>query len=309
MNAGTRSLHGMLETTLSKDDERITRIDISNHEPDGRFGFAADDEASTAFFHLCDAVLQCGRAARSNQRFIHRSFKEDGSILTETDLAVSNALLPEIARLYPGCNIVTEEVDLHSFDDGAPLTFILDPIDGTDSYSQGFPSWCIALGILDSSRQPCGGIVYAPRFGIGQDDMFFCSMPGKADVFMNGELWGPLAHYDEPKQMTAGSDILNHVDLGTFSGKLRVFGSGILHMTAPFAFSNIDACLTTKCYVWDVAAPHALALKLGFEVAYIDGSPVVYDDALLVERKRFEKPILVGNHNCLGYMERTFRLM
>ena len=80
-------------------------------------------------------------------------------------------------------------------------------------------------------------------------------------------------------------------------------------MTAPFAYSNIDACLTTKCYVWDVAAPHALALKLGLEVAYIDGSPVVYDDGLLIERKRFAKPILVGNHACLEYMEKTFRLM
>ena len=299
----------MQETTLSKDDERITKIDITESEPDGRFGFASIDDESRTFFHLCDAVLQCGKVARSNQRLIHRSFKEDGSILTETDLAVSNALLPVIRRLYPGCNIVTEEIDLHSFDDNAPLTFILDPIDGTDAYSQGFPSWCIALGILDSSRKPCGGIVYAPRFGIGEDDMFFCSMPNKADVFMNGKLWKPLEHYDEPKQMTAGSDILNHVDLGDFSGKLRVFGSGILHMTAPFAYSNIDACLTTKCYVWDVAAPHALALKLGLEVAYIDGSPVVYDDGLLIERKRFAKPILVGNHACLEYMEKTFRLM
>ena len=299
----------MQETTLSKDDERITKIDITASEPDGRFGFAFLDDESRTFFHLCDAVLQCGKVARSNQRLIHRSFKEDGSILTETDLAVSNALLPVIRRLYPGCNIVTEEIDLHSFDDNAPLTFILDPIDGTDAYSQGFPSWCIALGILGSSRKPCGGIVYAPRFGIGEDDMFFCSMPNKADVFMNGKLWKPLEHYDEPKQMTAGSDILNHVDLGDFSGKLRVFGSGILHMTAPFAYSNIDACLTTKCYVWDVAAPHALALKLGLEVAYIDGSPVVYDDGLLIERKRFAKPILVGNHACLEYMEKTFRLM
>ena len=135
----------MQETTLSKNDERITKIDITASEPDDRFGFASLDDESRMFFHLCDAVLQCGKVARSNQRLIHRSFKEDGSILTETDIAVSNALLPVIRRLYPGCNIVTEEIDFHSFDDNALLTFILDPIDGTDAYSQGFPSLCIAL--------------------------------------------------------------------------------------------------------------------------------------------------------------------
>lgn len=319
----------MQETTLSTTNENITKICLKRETPDTRFGFAVQDENSKTFFHLCNAVLQCGKKARDNQKLIHRSFKEDGSILTETDLAVSSALIPEISNLYPNCNIVTEEIDLHTFCDNAQFTFILDPIDGTDSYSQGFPSWCIALGILDSLRNPCGGIIYAPRFGIGEDDLFFCSMPysstlngnenltcntnltsnptlSQTDVFLNGKLWKPLLHYDEPKQITAGSDILNHVDLGTFSGKLRVFGSGILHMTGPFAFSNIDACLTTKCYAWDVAAPHALALKLGFEVVYLDGSPVVYNDSLLKERKRFTQPIIVGNHSCIKYMERMF---
>ncbi len=298
----------MQETKLSTTNEKITKICLKR-EPLARcFGFTVQDEETEVFFHLCNAVLQCGKKARENQKLIHRSFKNDGSILTETDLAVSSALIPEISRLYPGCNIVTEEIDLHSFNDNAQFTFILDPIDGTDAYSQGFPSWCIALGILDSSRTPCGGIIYAPRFGIGEDDLFLCSLPLlHTDVFLNGKLWKPLLHYDEPKQITTGSDILNHVDLGTFSGKLRVFGSGILHMTGPLAFSNIDACLTTKCYAWDVAAPHALALKLGFEVVYLDGSPVLYDDSLLKERKRFTQPILVGSHSCIKYMENTFK--
>jgi len=299
----------MQETILSKTNNKITKITLNTESPDARFGFKIEDEASKTFFHLCNAVYQCGKVARNNQKFIHRAFKEDGSILTETDLAVSNALIPFLKELYPTSNIVTEEVDLHSFTNNAPLTFILDPIDGTDSYSQGLPSWCIALGILDSSRIPCGGIIYAPRFGIGEDDMFFCSMPNKTQVYLNGKPWQAPYHYNIPKQMTAGSDILNHVNLGSFTGKLRVYGSGILHMTAPFAFSNIDACLTTKCYVWDVAAPHALALKLGHEVAYLDGSPVIYDDRLLIKRERFCQPILVGNHACLEYMKTTFKLI
>lgn len=298
----------MQETTLSKTDTKITNIKLDIEEKDS-FGFEISTDQAKAFNELCTCILQCGRKARENQRLIHRSFKEDGSILTETDLAVSNALLPEIKKLYPACNIVTEEIDLHQFNNNAQYTFILDPIDGTDAYSQGFPSWCIALGILDQNRVPCGGVIFAPRFGIGTEEMFFCSPPYAKEVYLNGKETKAPEHYDIPRQITTGSDILNHVDLNGYAGKLRVFGSGILHMTAPFAYSNIDGCLTTKCFAWDVAAPHALALKLGMQVKYLDGTEVLYDDKLLIQRERFTQPILVGYAPCVEYMGKKFNIL
>ena len=298
----------MQETTLSKTDKNITKIELNLNENDS-FGFKTNCPEAKTFNELCTCILQCGRKARENQKLIHRSFKEDGSILTETDLAVSNALIPELKKLYPDSNIVTEEIDLHEFSDNAKYTFILDPIDGTDAYSQGFPSWCIALGILDSKRNPCGGVIFAPRFGIGTEEMFFCSPPYGSEVYLNGKEFKAAQHYNIPRQITTGSDILNHVNLNGYSGKLRVFGSGILHMAAPFAYSNIDGCLTTKSFAWDVAAPHALALKLGMQVKYIDGSEVIYDNDLLIERKRFVMPILVGYEPCVDYMKNKFSLL
>lgn len=298
----------MQETTLSKTNTKITNIPLNLHETN-TFDFPINNDASKAFNELCTCILQCGRKARENQKLIHRSFKEDGSILTETDLAVSNALIPEIKKLYPKCNIVTEEIDLHEFNNDAQYTFILDPIDGTDAYSQGFPSWCIALGILDYNRVPCGGVIFAPRFGIGTEEMFFCSPPYTSEVYLNGEPFTAPQHYDIPRQITTGSDILNHVNFNGYNGKLRVFGSGILHMTAPFAYSNIDGCLTTKSFAWDVAAPHALALKLGMQVKYIDGTEVIYNNDLLIARKRFTQPILVGYKPCVEYMKNKFSLV
>ena len=298
----------MQETTLSKTDTKITNIDLDITEKDS-FGFDTTTEQAKTFNELCTCILQCGRKARENQKLIHRALKEDGSILTETDLAVSNALLPEIKKLYPGSNIVTEEIDLHQFDNKAQYTFILDPIDGTDSYSQGFPSWCIALGILDNNRKPCGGVIFAPRFGIGTEELFFCSPPFESKVYLNGKVTKAPEHYNIPRQITTGSDILKQVNLNGYSGKLRIYGSGILHLAAPCAFSNIDSCVNTKSFAWDVAAPHALALKLGMKVKYLDGSEVVYDDDLLIARKRFNQPILLGNDSCVDYMSSNFHLI
>lgn len=298
----------MQETNLSKDDARITKIEIELEPYSQAYGFNVQTEEQKAFFRLCSAVHQCGVAARTNQSLIHRSFKADGTILTETDLAVSDAILGTLKTYYPDCNIITEEIDLHDFKDGARYTFVLDPIDGTDSYSQGIGTWCVALGILDEKRQPCGGIVFAPRFGVGTQELFFCSMPNDDRIFLNGELYTAPQHYDIPKQVTLGSNVLRYTDMSAFGGKIRSFGSSIIHIVAPLAFSNIDACFDPLCYAWDIAGAHALVKKAGMVVRYYDGSDVVYDDRLLLERKMIRLPLLVGNEKCVDYMKDSFKV-
>lgn len=299
----------MQETTLSKDDERITRIEITD-EPFGfRYGFDPSTDDEKAFFSICSAIRQCGEAARANQALIHRSLKKDGSILTETDLAVSDAIIARIRSLYPDCNIISEEIDLHDFSEGRRYTFVLDPIDGTDAYSQGFPSWCVALGILDSDRRPCGAVIYAPRFGCGTQDLFICSMPGDERVFLNGHLHRTPEHYDVPRQLVMGSNILDFVDMKQFKGKIRSFGSSIVHMIVPIVFSNIDCTLNPYCYAWDVAAGHAIAEKSGMSVRYLNGDEIEYDDRLLLEREQVRMPILVGNSQCLNWMQDNLRLL
>ena len=67
----------MQETSLSKDDARITRIVIEDEKPSARYGFEPDNDERKAFFSLCSAIRQCGEAARLNQSHIHRSRKED----------------------------------------------------------------------------------------------------------------------------------------------------------------------------------------------------------------------------------------
>ena len=58
----------MQETTLSKDDERITRIVVKEETPSLRYGFEPKDEDSVAFFELCSTIRQCGEAARPHFR-------------------------------------------------------------------------------------------------------------------------------------------------------------------------------------------------------------------------------------------------
>ena len=299
----------MQETTLSKDDSRITKIEIKNEDFSDHYGFTPDSEARKTFFKLCSAIRQCGETARANQSIIHRSFKYDGSILTETDLAISDVIVRTIKGLYPDCNVVTEEADLKSFSNDARYTFILDPIDGTDAYSQGLPAWAVAVGILNHERKVCGAIIYAPRFGVGTEDLFVCSLPDEDAVYLNGKIHTAPEHYEVPRQMMVSSNILNHVDMSKYKGKMRAFGSSIIHIICPAFISNIDCTINTYCFAWDIASANAIVKKSGLEMCYLDGSEIVYDDRLLIERKEIKMPVIAGSKACVKWMEDNLKLL
>lgn len=234
---------------------------------------------------LASYVSKAGQFAKKQQGRIHPTLKSDGSVLTETDLAVTEQLTSAIKELFPNCNIVTEETDRFSYNPEAEYTFVLDPIDGTNSYSQGLPSWCIALGILDKNRNAVGSMICAPRFGISCEELFIRTDPGDDRIFLNGEVFTPFEEKTELKQLCIGSNTIKQMDISPYKGKIRAYGSSIIHLVAPVVFAGISGCINQTCYVWDIAAAHAIMLKANMDICFIDGTPFSYTDELAIERK------------------------
>ena len=254
------------------------------------------------FNSLCTLAQDCAQFACENQRKIHISFKDDGSVLTETDLAVSKRLTGAISDLFPGCNIVSEEAPSDFMNPNAPWTFVIDPIDGTDAYCQGMDSWCVSVGILDRDLKPCGGIICAPHFGRSSEGIVVTTLPGEDEVYLNGELLIAPVHNDKPAQLTIGSDTLKHIDMSRYKGKLRAFGSSILHLLSPCMFSRIDGCVDPVCYAWDTASAHAVVLKQGMEFVYTDGTDVRYTDQMLRSKKAHPMDMFAGSRSCTAWM-------
>ena len=259
------------------------------------------------FEQLKDEVKDCGSFAKEKQKNIKRSFKSDNSVVTDTDIAIAERLIAKIHSLFPDCNIINEEIACSAFDAAAPYTFIFDPIDGTDSYSQGLPLWCIGISVLDRERQPAGSIVYAPRFGNACDELFMWTAPGSDTVYLNGTEFrvdsDSMRQKDMPKQITTGSDILTQLDMGLLvaeyktasdSFKFKAFGTSLLHILSVPVFCGIDACIDPSCYVWDIAPAHAIIKKCGFDYQYCTGKEFRYEDALLLQRKKFPDPLIIG---------------
>ena len=254
------------------------------------------------FNKLCTLAQDCAQFACDNQKKIHVSFKDDGSVLTETDLAVSKRLVGAVSDLFPGCNIVSEEAPAHNLTWDSPWTFVIDPIDGTDAYCQGMDSWCVSVGILDRDLKPCGGIICAPHFGRSSEGITVTTLPGEDEVYLNGELLNSPLHKEIPAQLTMGSDTLKHIDMSQYKGKLRAFGSSILHLLSPCMFSRIDGCIDPVCYAWDTASAHAVVLKQGMVFVYTDGSPVHYTPQMLAGKKAHPMDMFAGPRSCANWM-------
>ncbi len=231
-------------------------------------------------------IVEAASWAVEKQNALHVEYKADNSPVTEVDLAISHEIVSLIKKLYPGCGIITEEEEVEKTS-SPPFTFVLDPIDGTDMYSQGLPSFCIALGILDSSFTPVGAVIAAPRFGRGTKDGLLIRLTPGGKPLINGE---PLLVPERDgiiHQITLSSSLVRDIDFSRYTGKVRIFGSQILQILAPALFMNISASIDEPCFIWDYSAAHAVLLSLGMDLYTPEGVPFRYSPSFL-SRKRAE---------------------
>ncbi len=240
---------------------------------------------------LADEIWKAGVYAREMQRAVHRSFKDDGSVLTEADTAISRRLTGRIKELFPEAAVISEEEPADAPRD-AEWIFILDPIDGTDVYSQGLPSFAVSLGILDKDRQAAGAMIAAPRFGVGEEEMRIRLDP-YGEVTINGRPLSLIGNKDRITEITMGSKGARELDFSRFTGKVRVFGSTIIHILAPVIFPSIEGTVVQKCFAWDIASSHAVLRKMGMDLVDTNGKPFAYTDSFIFRKEKLES-ILYG---------------
>jgi myo-inositol-1(or 4)-monophosphatase len=219
-----------------------------------------------------------------------RQYKKDGSVVTETDRRIDTYLFEQIVAHYPQANILTEETT-RSFDPGKPYTFAVDPIDGTDVFSQGMAGWCVSVGLFDETLTPIAGIVYAPKL-----DLLLFADVGKRATLNRDELkppnpTGPLSARSNIMVM---SQLHRQLDLGKLPGKIRNIGSAALHLIFPLIYSGVAGSIEgSGGHIWDIAGAHALNRSLECDLELLDGGSVDY--ALMVGGNPVGDVILAGH--------------
>lgn len=121
-------------------------------------------------------------------------YKSDGSIVTEADLAMQQALTTALAERYPGVAMLGEEISeakqlevINSNDD----YWCLDPVDGTTNFHATVPLFSISLGLINAGEVKLG-IVYDPN-----RDEFFGAIKGQG-LWING---ARVAAPDQPREL------------------------------------------------------------------------------------------------------------
>lgn len=115
--------------------------------------------------------------------------KDDGSIVTELDLAMQQGLTVALERLMPGVPLLGEEMPVEQqqelFAKREAGLWCLDPLDGTSNYVSGIPFYSVSLALLGSDGPTCG-LVYDPV-----RDELFSAVKGEG-ARLNGERWVSL---------------------------------------------------------------------------------------------------------------------
>lgn len=226
---------------------------------------------------LIEYVKKAGDIAVKRQFEVDRSFKEDGSVVTKIDKELNKYLSDAILSLYPEANLITEEAD-SSYDSSKEFSFAVDPIDGTDAFSQMMPGWCLSVGLLKGG-EPVAGIVYAPLWGASGGNFLFCDIEGAVTV--NGEVFDSETLKNKEKeelQIMVGSKLHRKFTFSGFKGKIRSSGSSVICIIAPLLHSAISGSLINPCSIWDIAAAHAIIKRTGLDFSYFSGKEVDYSE-------------------------------
>lgn len=93
------------------------------------------------------------------QQSFQLEFKDDSSPVTNADREAETIIRDKIKSAYPEHGIIGEEFGIEN--EESEITWVLDPIDGTQSFIHGVPFYTTLIGILVNNK-PEIGVIYAP---------------------------------------------------------------------------------------------------------------------------------------------------
>ncbi|KAF1009782.1 MAG: Inositol-1-monophosphatase [Luteibacter sp.] len=248
------------------------------------------------------AVNVAARAARSAGNIILRYMnrieglsvveKQRMDFASEVDRLAEAEIVKELRRAYPTHAILAEESGQIG---KGPLTWVIDPLDGTHNYLRGIPHFSVSIALLDKG-EPVYGVVFDPL----RDELFTAS---KGDgAYLNdrrirvgrrdgiaGALLGTGYPYRArnhlESQLAMTSALLREAE------DIRRMGSAALDL-AYVAAGRLDGYFEPGLNVWDIGAGALLVREAGG----------VYNDFAGREGLPESGNLIAGNHKVAAAM-------
>ena len=214
---------------------------------------------------------------------IHQQLKADGSIVTEADHAMQQALQSALQSRWPHIAFLGEEMTAAQQEqilrESQRGVWIVDPLDGTSNFSVGIPCFAVSIAFIIEGKIELG-LVYDPV-----RDECFAAQRGHG-ARLNATVLD-LTSLRDVDTLTIGlvdfkrlpPELANKLVRHPPYKSQRSFGSVALDWCW-LAAGRGDVYVHGKQKLWDYAAGHVILSEAGGVAATLQGEPV-YDGTLV----------------------------
>jgi myo-inositol-1(or 4)-monophosphatase len=220
-------------------------------------------------------ALQAGEIMRANFALgMIREWKSDGTAITVTDHTINNLVLEQIQKYFPDHGIIGEEASHDVV--GAEYVWVCDPVDGTNAFSHGIPTFTFSLALCFQG---------VPILGVTLDPMLnrLCVAEKGKGATCNGKLIVVSDQKTFTEGLFAGGGKSFVYDEGKILTTIRKNGSNILNVGSSVYHSMLVAMGETYGTIYmgpfpyDVAAAKILVEEAGGKTSDLQGNSQLYD--------------------------------
>jgi len=251
---------------------------------------------------LCDDVRtlarQVGEFIRTERKTFSISaieYKGNNDLVSYVDKTAEQKLVENLSKLLPESGFITEE-NTSSIKE-KPISWIIDPLDGTTNFIHGIPCYCISIALMKDNE-----IILGVIYDINLDECFYAYQDGGA--FLNGIAISvsetsllktsliatgfPYSNYSRLKEYM---EVFHHLLYNTHG--LRRLGSAAVDL-AYVACGRFEGFYEYGLNSWDVAAGALIVKEAGGKVTDFTGG----------NKFVFGREIIASNRKVFGELQR-----
>lgn len=218
-----------------------------------------------------EAALEAGKVIqkylgkKTDKKVKHEDVSD---FATDADLEAEKVIISILSQNFPTHNIITEEQE--NIQKGSEYSWVIDPLDGTFSFSHGIPQFSVMIGLLMDNKPILGVINHVPS-----GDLYWAEQVHGA--FVNGY---PL-HVSATKKLSSAAI---HVDFGhikrrqikydLYIGPLmnKVGRLCIIDPALAYVATGLVDGFVAQAWVWDFAAGTVIVREAGGKVTDFEGN-------------------------------------
>ncbi|WP_101757913.1 inositol monophosphatase [Oceanicoccus sp. KOV_DT_Chl] len=225
----------------------------------------------TRFDFACQIARQAGELANSyfaNLASLTVQDKGVQDMATEADVNTENLIRAAIEANYPNDNFLGEEsyeqFDAEHARHSGAGTWVVDPIDGTQPFVSGIPTWCISLSYVVNNQVQIG-VIYDPN-----NNELFAAEVGKGATLNGKPMQASQVHGVDngligigySNRVTPEATLLPLERLIRANGMFHRCGSGALSL-AYVASGRLIGYFEPHMNSWDFSAGMLLVQEAG----------------------------------------------